>query len=138
MHKIYLTLPWAPAYGSYYCQTRRGKYVSKTGVLYRGSVATECAGQNALNLGLADSLEFSVIFYPPDRRTRDFDNHLKSLQDALTHCNVWVDDGLIDQLHVYRGSIVNGGKVLVRIAEGSMKIPMFPINSDVWEFLSEE
>lgn len=132
MTDIYLTLPWAPAYGSYYRQTQRGKFVTPKGDAFRAALAYEVSCQNALNLNLGSNLEFSVIFYPPDNRVRDFDNHLKSLQDALTEAHVWKDDGAVDQLHVYRGVIVNKGKILVKICKGSMLLPLLPVYTDIW------
>lgn len=135
MPKIYLNLPWVPSYGSYYRQTNRGKYITPLGVRYRESVAKECASQNALNLRIDSGIEFNVIMYPPDRRIRDFDNHLKALQDALTHCNVWTDDSVIDQLHVYRGVIVKFGRVLIVIEQGSILMPILPDYNSIWDMI---
>lgn len=137
MDGIFLDLPWVPAYGTYYSQTQRGKFITKSGLAYREAVAIEAASQNALNIGFNFSIEFNVILYPPDKRVRDFDNHLKALQDALTHCNVWVDDGLIDQMHVYRGIVVKHGKVLIKICQGSMILPILPVYSDIWDFIDD-
>lgn len=137
MSEIYLNLPWVPAYGSYYKQTLRSKYITDRGRGYREAVAIESAAQNALNLRIESNIEFSVIMYPPDKRIRDFDNHLKALQDALTHCGVWVDDSAVDQMHVYRGVVVKNGKILIKIAQGSMLLPLLPVYSDIWDLIIE-
>jgi crossover junction endodeoxyribonuclease RusA len=40
---------------------------------------------------------------------------MKALLDALGHGGVYEDDGQIDRLEIERGSVVPGGKVVVRI-----------------------
>lgn len=127
MMQIYLQLPWAIAYGSYYTQTRWGKHLSVKGKKFKDAVAVECQEQNVFGARIDKPVELSVIFYPPDRRIRDLDNHLKSLQDALTEAQVWEDDSLVDQGHQYRGNVCKGGRVLVRIREAG---PLMPLNSD--------
>lgn len=136
MH-IYLNLPWVPSYGTYYRQTQRSKYITDKGKKYRELVAAECASQSAMNLRIESNVEFSVIMYPPDRRIRDFDNHLKALQDALTHCGVWVDDSAIDQMHVYRGVTIPKGRVIIRLSPGSMILPLLPVYSDIWDLIAD-
>ena len=42
---------------------------------------------------------------------------MKALLDALGHGGVYEDDGQIDRLEIERGSVVPGGKVVVRISE---------------------
>jgi crossover junction endodeoxyribonuclease RusA len=55
------------------------------------------------------------IFYPPDRRKRDLDNHLKALLDSCTLSGLWEDDSLIDQLTLYRGVVVKTGIIRMEI-----------------------
>lgn len=135
MTEIYLNLPWAPAYGSYYSQTRRGKYITKKGNSFRSAVINECIEQNAYGLNLESPICFSVILYPPDKRTRDLDNHLKALQDALTHAKVWDDDSAILQMHVYKGVIVKNGNIIVKIEEGTMSVPHLIDLEKVWDII---
>jgi crossover junction endodeoxyribonuclease RusA len=59
-----------------------------------------------------------VYLFPPDRRKRDLDNYMKGLLDALTVAELWTDDSLVDQLHIFRGEIVSGGSVRVEISDG--------------------
>ena len=137
MHEIYLKLPWVPSYGSYYRQTRNGKFITASGKTFREAVIAAAHEQNAYKLMANSPLEFSAILYPPDKRVRDFDNHLKALQDSLTNAKVWVDDGVIDQMHVYRGVIVPKGMVLVKISEGAMLLPAFNIAEKVWDYIGD-
>lgn len=41
--------------------------------------------------------------FPPDRRRRDFDNILKTVQDALTKAKLWEDDSLFIDENVREG-----------------------------------
>lgn len=77
---------------------------------------------------LTGRLAVRVIVYPPDRRKRDLDNVLKSLDALSQEINkktgkvvfpgVWLDDSQIDILHVVRGPVHReGGYVRVHVRE---------------------
>ena len=77
---------------------------------------------------LTGRLAVRVIVYPPDRRKRDLDNVLKSLDALSQEINkktgkvvfpgVWLDDSQIDILHVERGPVHReGGYVRVHVRE---------------------
>jgi crossover junction endodeoxyribonuclease RusA len=68
-------------------------------------------------------VSLSVVLFPPDKRKRDVDNYLKGLLDALTHAEVWTDDSLVDQLAVYRGAVIPGGQVFIKIGLAGPVIP---------------
>jgi crossover junction endodeoxyribonuclease RusA len=70
-----------------------------------------------------------VYLFPPDRRKRDLDNYMKGLLDALTNGKLWVDDSLINQLHIYRGEVVTDGSVRVEISEAGPVVPIGYLNS---------
>ena len=127
---VYLQLPFPPTVNSYYL---KGKIISSKGRVFRESVEQECAEQIVQNLKLMDRLECAVILYPPDSRTRDLDNYLKALQDAITHAGVWEDDKQIDYGEQYRGQIVPGGacKVRIKLFEGMV----LPFTNDIWDFI---
>ena len=137
---IHIELPFPPTVNSYYGLTKRGiKYITKKGKEFRKDVCQACLEQNVFGLSLDYRLQFDVILYPPDRRTRDLDNYMKALQDALGNpkdgngAKVWVDDSQIDDLHPQRGVILTGGKCSVRIQEHNGFI--LPDNPDVWDFI---
>ena len=136
---IVLYLPWPPTVNSYYKHvgggrgsSGRGVYISKKGREFRESVEREVSQQlrtgGSLNkmLPLIESLSMDVFLFPPDNRKRDLDNHIKALQDSLTHCNLWVDDSQIDQLNVYRCEKERLGKCIVRVGDSG------PILSNQW------
>ena len=68
-----------------------------------------------LNVPIVGRLEVHIKLYPPDRRLRDIDNHIKAIFDLLTKANVWEDDSQVDVLHVKRCDIVKKGKVEIEI-----------------------
>ncbi len=106
-------LPFPISVNGYYL---KGKILTRRGRLFKEKVEAAIFEQGALNLRISIRLAFSMILYPPDRRVRDLDNCVKSLQDALTRAGVWEDDRLIDQLSVARGEVLKGGLCVVRIS----------------------
>ena len=102
-------LPFPPTVNSYYSAGHgKVRYVSKAGHLFREKVLIEINEQCA-GIQLDGRLNVEVILYPPDRRTRDLDNYMKALLDAITHAGLWVDDEQIDQLSIMRGEVVKSG-----------------------------
>lgn len=97
--------------------------LSKEGRAYRVAARDGITGEP-----LAGRLAVRVIVYPPDRRKRDLDNVLKSLDALSQEINkktgqvvfpgVWLDDSQIDILHVERGPVHReGGYVRVHVRE---------------------
>jgi crossover junction endodeoxyribonuclease RusA len=121
-HEIEILLPWPPTVNNYYRHTARGVYISRKGAAFTRKVEEEIHEQG-LSLELDHSLYVEVVMFPPDRRIRDLDNHMKALQDSLTKAKVWEDDSLIDQLSIYRGEVVRGGLVRLTINDGGPIIP---------------
>jgi len=126
MNNIELMLPFPPTINSYYQvvgRTRGVKRISKAGLAFRNSVAMDVHEQLGAPPFLTYPLSLTCILYPPDKRTRDLDNYMKALLDALTCAKVWEDDSLIDQHHIYRGIPMHGGLVHVRIDEAGPVLP---------------
>jgi len=120
---VILTLGWPPTINSYYGHARRGKklvkFVTSHGQKYRDGVI-ESVHYQLPGLTIDYRMYVEVTLYPPDNRTRDLDNYMKSMLDALTHAKLWTDDSLIDQLFIRRGETVsNGGAVLIEICEAA-------------------
>jgi crossover junction endodeoxyribonuclease RusA len=103
---------------SYYKVTRNGqRYLDKKVRLFRALVA-ESIHEQLPGVTLDESLFMEVYLFPPDRRKRDLDNYMKGLLDALTEAELWVDDSVVDQLHIFRGAVVSDGSVRIEISEG--------------------
>lgn len=114
---ITLCLPWPPSVNHYWTQWAQGKIVrmavSTKGKAYRAEVAAVAFASRACRVD--GRLSVTIKACPPDRRTRDLDNLLKALLDALSEAGVFKDDGQIDRLTIERGEVVKGGMVTVRI-----------------------
>ena len=42
---------------------------------------------------------------------------MKGLLDSVTEAKLWIDDSLIDQLHIYRGESIKEGAVVVSVSD---------------------
>ena len=113
-----LVLPWPPSVNRLWRHVMIGKsvrtIVSKEGRDYKTAVKSYCLAQKA-PVGIDYKVAVLIKLQPPDGRRRDIDNSCKALLDSLTASGVWVDDSLIDDLHVYRADVVPGGKATVEI-----------------------
>jgi len=130
MIDIQVYLPFPPTVNSYYQQgrpTTRGKpgarIISRKGRQFREQILAECVEQLNEPPRLADHVRLVVCLHPPDRRIRDLDNYMKALLDALTHAELWEDDSLVDQLEVYRGSIMKNGQTRIQVTEAGPVLP---------------
>ncbi len=122
---IVIFLPFPISVNSYYL---KGRILSKRGRIYKDLVESACLEQGVYGLGISERVRLQVIIYPPDRRVRDLDNCMKSLQDALTRSQVWLDDRQVDQLMIYRGEVVKSGCAVVRLSDGQ---PIIPDGADI-------
>jgi crossover junction endodeoxyribonuclease RusA len=112
-----LTLPFPPSINHYWKHRAIGRrasvYLSSEAIAYREAVKNTLQAAKPLQTRLS----VSVQLHAPNRRKYDIDNRVKSLLDALTHSGYWQDDELIDQLHIERGNIINGGLCVVEVSE---------------------
>jgi crossover junction endodeoxyribonuclease RusA len=118
MAEIFIKLPWPPSTNTYYrnivVKGSPRTLISKAGRQYRDAVMAlvRFDGRPAME----GRVSLTVELCAPDKRRRDLDNHLKAIQDALTHANVWGDDSQIDRLFVLRGATGKPGHAMVTIA----------------------
>lgn len=121
---IELTLPWPPSVNSMWRTPRTGPLAGRTmlseeGRRYRRAVAHAVLMARA-GKQLSQRLAVSIEARMPDRRKRDLDNLPKAVLDGLTHAGVWLDDGQIDDLRVWRSDRLDGCVVVsIRVLEAA-------------------
>lgn len=122
---IVLELPWPPSVNHYWRSVVIGERVrnliSAKGRAYKRNVGQavleQTIGRQRKHNLFLGRVHVVLTLYPPDHRQRDVDNSIKAVLDALTSANVWRDDSQVDDLHVMRSKVVQGGKAVVRILE---------------------
>ena len=112
MTREYL-LPYPPSVNRYWRHVGSRILVSREGRRYRSTVRLLLAGTRPL----AGRLRVEVTLFPPDRRRRDVDNALKAMLDSVGNGGAYLDDSQIDELHVRRGEVVDGGSARIWIRE---------------------
>ena len=115
MIEFYLEYP--PSVNNYYVRTKYGTMVGKVGKAFRERIIESIQEQLGPFDPLDQRLYVAMVLFPPDKRKRDLDNTQKALLDAIKHAGVYVDDEQIDQLTIYRGATVSGGKVYVQVGD---------------------
>ena len=112
---IRLTLPLAPSINHYFARNGSRTYLPAKVREYRQEVADIVA--SAGHATLEGRLQVCMAVHMPTKRRADIDNRVKGALDALTHAGVWLDDELVDDLHVIRQEIIKGGRMVVVITE---------------------
>lgn len=103
-----MTLPFPPSFNHYWRRVGNKTLISVRGRKYRKEVVS------LLRLDarfLQGDVEFSAVYYPPDRRKRDLDNLLKALLDSLQHAGVYSDDSQVKSIAIRFGEVRTGGSV---------------------------
>lgn len=111
---INLTLNYPPSVNTYWGFHGHRRYLTKKANDFKAHVSEKVIESCAPKLGKA-RIELTITLCPPDKRTRDLDNVLKCLIDAICQAGVFDDDEQVDVLMVQRGEITKGGKALVMI-----------------------
>lgn len=113
--KISFSLSWPPSVNTYWRRNGSVYFINKKGIAYRKEVLVTC---HEFRNAFIDQQRLKVVIdaYPPDKRRRDLDNHLKSLLDAIEKASVYKDDEQIDELTIKRCK-PNSGKVDISIEE---------------------
>jgi crossover junction endodeoxyribonuclease RusA len=115
---IRLTLPFPPSLNTMFPSGKNGRrFLSQKGkdfaIAVKAKVWADRTNLQYSKPTLPPRLGLRLMLCPPDKRTRDLDNHIKAVADSLTKAGVWADDEQIDKLVVERGPIVKGGKCSV-------------------------
>ena len=112
--KITMTLEFPPSVNHLLFSGRNKRYLSPVARRY---YALAIANKVPPEMMLQGRLKLHMIIYPPDKRRRDLDNHIKAPIDFLMHSKVFEDDSQIDELIVVRGPVKKPGSVQVTVEE---------------------
>ena len=121
MNEIFtVKLPWPPSINQYWRTIYAGRatrtLISKKARKFRADVISIISSCGLHSLRLDGRLSARITLHPPTKARRDVDNYAKGILDAFTHACVWNDDEQIDELHIYRGRVEKGGKVVVTVS----------------------
>lgn len=120
-----LILPWPPSMNGYWQNRvivpKKGRafvhtFISKAGQQFIRDVKAAVLQQLGQHEPLRGRLRLKIVWHPPDRRERDWDNPLKPLCDALAKAGVYVNDSQIHGGSAEFGEVRKGGQCEVRIA----------------------
>jgi crossover junction endodeoxyribonuclease RusA len=114
--KRILLLPWPPSVNHYWGTNGKYRYITDRGKQYREDVLSAAyqayCGKPAI---IRCAVKVTIEANPPDRRARDLDNLLKAPLDALAKAGVIIDDKQVDDLRIYRGPLVQQGRLMVTV-----------------------
>jgi crossover junction endodeoxyribonuclease RusA len=110
---INLLLPDPPSVNHYWGVSGKQRFIGKKGKEFRLAVAEACIDAQVQTI--YGRLSVHVALWPPDKRTRDIDNILKPLLDAMEHAGVYENDSQIDELHIIRRPPIKGGSCSVLV-----------------------
>ena len=115
MSNYKFSMPWAPSVNSCWMHTKHGVKLSKRGRKYRVDAIALLDSLGLSGELICSPVSVSIILNPPSLRRYDVDNFSKSLLDALSHANFWLDDEQVHKLTISKGEKVKGGRVDVTI-----------------------
>jgi crossover junction endodeoxyribonuclease RusA len=115
---INLILPYPPSVNHYWGVSGKQRFIGKKGKEFRQAVAEACLDLEVKTM--EGNVSVFVALWPPDKRTRDIDNTIKPLLDAMEHAGVYENDCQINQLHVVRKDPIKGGACAVVITANTL------------------
>lgn len=108
-------LPWPPSVNSWKTPWRGRMLLSKRGRAYRENVIELMKHFDLYDERIDKDVTFTMTLNPPTLRRYDVDNFTKSVFDALTASQFWIDDDQVQKLTVSKGCKVKGGNVEIKI-----------------------
>lgn len=108
-------LPMPISVNQVYRSIRGRSVLSEKTRKYREKVAKKMKELGLNGELIGGHLEVVITLHHSQNRVYDVDNYFKSLFDALTSCDFWVDDSQIYKCTAIKGEKVKGGKVAIKI-----------------------
>ncbi|WP_272517532.1 MULTISPECIES: RusA family crossover junction endodeoxyribonuclease [Providencia] len=114
---ILLVLPFPPSVNACWRNVNGRTLISQKGRKFRGSAIVAIYEQlRRKPIAITEPVTVKVKMYPPTNHKRDIDNYLKAPFDALTHANIWKDDGQVKRVEMEWCEVVKGGRFEITIS----------------------
>ena len=118
MASVTCELPWPPSANHAWRAVDGKVHRSEPYRDYKKAVGDSVLEQRVRRHWTTDRLAIGLVFYPPNARTFDIDNRVKTVLDCLMHAGVILDDRFVDVIVLARGSVdAPHGAVLAHIQE---------------------
>ena len=108
-------MPWPPSVNAWKNPFRNRMILSKRGREYRVDALVALKELGIDKELVSSRLSVSLVLNPPTLRKYDIDNFCKSLFDALTVGEFWLDDEQVDRLIVTKGVKTKGGNIQIKV-----------------------
>lgn len=113
MQPLFLSLPYPPSINTYWGFKGNRRFLTKKANEFKALVNL-LVKQKGVSFG-DTLLEIHIKWHCPDRRTRDIDNPLKPLFDALVQAKLMNDDSQIKRIEIEFSTIIKGGATEIKI-----------------------
>ena len=110
-------MPWPPSVNAWKTPFKNRMILTKRGRDYRVKALKDLADIGLTGENIENNVHVHLTLNPPTLRRYDIDNFCKSVFDALTHADFWVDDEQIQKLTIEKGCKTAGGNVVIKVIE---------------------
>jgi crossover junction endodeoxyribonuclease RusA len=116
-------LPYPPSQNHIWRNGQKRTYLTAKAKIWHHHAKKALEALKLTNEGIDAPVRVTLILQAPDKRKRDVHNLHKIVLDALTECNFWTDDSLVEdcrQIWAHRWDkslpkVVKGGSCLVKV-----------------------
>lgn len=109
------TMPWPPSVNAWKSPFRNRMILTKRGRQYRIDAINVLEFLNLKGEKIEGPVSVFMILNPPTLRRYDIDNFTKSLFDAMSHAEFWIDDEQIQSLTIKKGDKTKDGNIELKI-----------------------
>lgn len=109
------TMPFPPSVNVWMKPFKSRMILTKRGREYRLQAISKLEDLGLINERVDKKVRVHLTLNPPSNRRYDIDNFCKSLFDAMSKAEFWIDDEQIYALSIKKGVKTEGGNVEVSV-----------------------